>query len=177
MHRLKCDKPLPNRENKKGVEKMKSLINSLTVALAFLIVHPFSSLADELDYALKGCGTSEAMIIDNAGDITIGQSISRGITESVPPGGAFDNMTYECRSVWHASIEGGEFTNRCTFVDIDGDKTLGISAGSFKGWEWRFIGGTGKWKGITGGGPSGPVGKFGRLSETVNGYCWQGKGK
>jgi hypothetical protein len=62
-------------------------------------------------------------------------------------------------------------------VDVDGEKTLGISSGSFKGWKWRFIGGTGKWQGITGGGPAGPVGKIGRLSETVNGYCWQCKGK
>ena len=156
---------------------MRAIINFLTVVLALLIIHPFTSLADELDYELKGCGTTEAMIINKAGDITIGQSISRGITESIPSGGAFDNMTYECRSVWHASGEGGEFTNRCTFVEVDGDKTLGISSGSFKGWEWRFIGGTGKWEGITGGGSAGPVGKFGRLSETVSGFCWRGKGK
>jgi hypothetical protein len=154
------------------------MIRGLAVFLGIVCAGAYAvaALADDLTYNLKGCATSEATVIDKAGDMVIGQSAARGITDSVPPGGAMDKMTYECRSVWHASKAGVEFTARCTFADGDGDKALGMSTGSATGWQWTFLAGTGKWEGITGGGPSGPAGRYPRLSPTVSASCWQGKG-
>jgi hypothetical protein len=155
---------------------MKGISISITLGIALLFVYFGAASADEFPYDLRGCGTGEVTIIDKAGDMMIGQTITRGVTESIPPDAAFDNMTYECRTVWHTSEGGTEFSNRCTFVDPDGDKTFGMSSGHSKGWQWKFLGGTGKWKGITGGGPAERVGRYGRISPTLQGSCWRGKG-
>jgi hypothetical protein len=142
--------------------------------LLSLFAHP--AAAQEGSYDIKGCGTSEATVIDKVGDVVILQSVTRGMVDSATPGAAFDKTTYECRAVLNASPAGAEFNNRCVFVDKDGHKTVGASAGTPKGWQWKFIGGTGKWEGITGGGASQPDVAYARFSPSVTGSCWRSKG-
>ncbi|MEE4603243.1 MAG: hypothetical protein V2J65_18320 [Desulfobacteraceae bacterium] len=154
---------------------MKRISFALAMVLALLTVYSGASYGGEFPYELKGCGTSERTIIDKADDVVIGQSLARGVTESVPQGGPFDKMIYECGGHWQLSKTGFEISQSCTFVDSDGDKTLGTTVGNAQGWDWKFIAGTGKWKGITGGGPTKPVGKYGRL-QAVSAGCWHGKG-
>lgn len=154
---------------------MKGVNSLLCIGLVLLLVYSGIAMADESPYELKGCGTSERTIIDKAGDVVIGRSLARGVTESVPPGGPFDKMIYECGAIWQMSKTGFEFTQKCTFIDSDGDKALGTASGTSKGWDWKFLSGTGKWEGITGGGPSAMNGKYGTLP-AVSGGCWSGKG-
>lgn len=141
-----------------------------------LIVAPYSAVAQEVAYELRGCGAAESTVIDRAGDMLITQGVSRGVVDSIPPGGPFDKTIYECRSLAHASKEGVEFANRCVFVDADGHKTLGMSVGTPRGWQWKFLGGTGKWEGISGGGPGAPDSAYARLSPAVTGSCFRAKG-
>jgi hypothetical protein len=140
----------------------------IAAALACL---PAAALAQQSTYDLKLCSTSEATVIDNADGTTILASHIRGLSDSMTPGGAFDNQTYECRSVVNASKTSVEFTGRCTFVDADGHKALGAFSGTPKVWTWKFLSGTGKYAGIEGGGTTKPLKQYPRLSPAVGGAC------
>jgi len=144
--------------------------NPLAVAAA-LACAPAISLAQPLAYDLKLCSTSEATVIDRAGDTTLLAVHIRGLSDSNTPGGAFDRQTYECRSVMNAAKPGAEFTGRCTFVDMDGHKALGTFTGSSAGWTWTFLAGTGKYEGIEGGGTTKPLKQYPRVSPAVGGAC------
>jgi len=147
-------------------------MNKSTLAIAAaLACAPLVSAAQERPYEIKICSTSEASVIDRAGDATILANTTRGIADSVPPGGAFDKMTFECRSVLNASKTGFDYTSRCTFVDMDGDKVIGASVGNAQGWKWTYLGGTGKWEGIQGGGTGKSTAQYPRLSPAVSAGC------
>lgn len=126
----------------------------------------------------RGCFTSEATVIDRAGDVVIGQSEVRGVTDSIPPGvGPWDKTTHHCRSVWTNSKAGYEFSNRCTNVDRDGDKFFTMAFGSsLKSFKWVYLAGTGKYAGISGGGEASVEEVYPRATPTVGGACWRGKG-
>jgi len=142
-----------------------------TIILAAGLALPLGALAQSIPYDLKLCSTSEATVIDRAGDTTILATHGRGISDSNTPGGAFDRQTYECRGVMDASKAAVEFTGRCTFVDMDGHKALGTYAGNPTGWTWKFLSGTGKYEGIEGGGTTKPIKQYPRLSPAVGGSC------
>ncbi len=139
------------------------------VLVALLAGAPVAAPAQTYD--LKLCSTTEATVIDRAGDVVVVATQVRGMTDSNPPGGPFDNTSYECRGVMNASKTVVEFSGRCTFVDTDGHKALGAFSGTPKGWEWKFVGGTGKWEGIQGGGLTKPLKQYARLSPTVTAGC------
>jgi hypothetical protein len=132
---------------------------------------PSLALAQERPYEIRVCSTTETSVIDKAGDVTIVSSVSRGMANSVAAGGAFDRTSFECRGVTNAAKSGVGYNSRCTFVDMDGDKVVGATAGNAQGWTWKFLGGTGKWAGIEGGGTGKPVAPYPRLSPTVTAGC------
>jgi hypothetical protein len=133
--------------------------------------------ASEVAVNVRGCFTSESSVIDRAGDVVIGQSELRGLSDSVPPGGAWDKTTHHCRSVWTSSKTSYEFSNRCTNVDRDGDKFFTMSYGSsLKSFKWVYLAGTGKYEGITGGGDASVDEVYPRTTPAVAGACWRGTG-
>lgn len=146
------------------------MTKKLAIASALACL-PAIALAQQTSYDLKLCNTSEATVIDSAGGTTILATHVRGLSDSMTPGGPFDNQTYECRSVANASKTSVEFTGRCTFVDMDGHKALGAVSGNPKGWTWTFLSGTGKYEGIEGGGTTKPLKQYPRLSPAVGGAC------
>lgn len=100
--------------------------------------------AQERPYEIKVCSTSEVTVIDNAGEVTIFSGVTRGMADSVAPGGPFGKTSFECRGVTNASKAGVDYNSRCTFVDADGPRVVGASAGNAQGWNWKFLGGTAK---------------------------------
>lgn len=150
---------------------------SVAAAAGLLAAVPLSlAWAQETAYEVRGCGVNEASVFDKAGDVAIATSVTRGNSDFARPGMPGIKFTYECRSVLHFSKAGAEFANRCTFVDPDGDRLVGMSNGTPKGWQWRYLGGTGKWEGITGGGPGVPDGAYARMSPSVAGSCFKATG-
>jgi hypothetical protein len=141
------------------------------MAGASLLAH-----AQERPYEIKVCSTGESTVIDRAGEVTILASVTRGMADSVAPGGPFDKTTFECRGVTNASKAGVDYNSRCTFVDADGHKVVGTNVGTAQGWTWKFLGGSGKWEGIEGGGTGKLVAQYPRLSPTVSAGCGIAKG-
>ena len=120
------------------------------LVVALLACAPQFSLAQERAYEIKVCSTSESTVIDKT--------------------------TFECRGVTNASKAGVDYNNRCTFIDADGHKVVGATVGTAQGWTWKFLGGTGKWEGIEGGGTGKSIAQYPRLSPTVSAGCGLAKG-
>jgi hypothetical protein len=147
-----------------------------TILAVIVTVAWAPAFAQEQSYDLKICSTTERSVIDNAGDTTVFSTVSRGMADSIKPGGPFDKTAYECRAVADASKAGFSYTSRCTFVDADGHKVIGTSTGTQEGWKWTFLGGTGKWEGIQGSGTGKAIGRYPRLSPAVSAMCGHSTG-
>lgn len=146
-------------------------------ATGMLLICSIWANANEVTSEQRGCFTSKATPIDRAGDVVIGQSEVRGVTDSIPPGAIWDKTTHQCASVWTSSKGAYEFSNRCTNVDRDGDKFFTMAYGSsLKSFKWVYIGGTGKYAGISGGGEAAVEEAYPRTAAAVGGACWRGKG-
>jgi hypothetical protein len=153
-----------------------SICNFAVVGAVALAAVSFAAQAQERSYEIKVCSTAESAVIDKAGEVTIVASVTRGIADSVTPGGPFDKTAFECRGVTNASKAGMDYNSRCTFVDADGHRVVGATTGTAQGWTWKFLGGTGKWEGIEGGGTGKFVAPYPRISPTVTAGCGISKG-
>jgi hypothetical protein len=153
-----------------------STVTRLSVALAIAGVCLYPTLGSAETYDIKGCGITEVTVVDKVGEVTAGQNATRGFVDSLQPGGPFDKTSYQCRTIWHSAGGVVEFSSRCIFADGDGNKVIGTSAGTPKAWQWTFLGGSGKWAGITGGGPSEPMTQYPPVGPGVTAGCWRGKG-
>jgi hypothetical protein len=122
---------------------------------------------------MKGCLVTESSVLDKVGEVTIGINVTRGSIDVT--GGPSDKMTHDCRVVWSASKTGVEFTNRCVNADKDGDKTITMASGTPKSFQWKYLSGSGKFQGISGGGTAEIVTRYPSRGN-VSASCWQGRG-
>jgi hypothetical protein len=136
----------------------------------------FPALAQDTPIELKGCLTTETTIIDRAGDVVIGMNVTRGVTDRVGPGTFPEKTMHDCRVVFTASPAGVEFSNRCNFVDAQGDKIISVANGTRDSFHWKWVAGTGKFQGITGSGTGKIDASYPRANPAVSGACWSGKG-
>ena len=125
---------------------------------------------------LKGCLVTETTVIDRAGDVVIGANVTRGVTDRVGPGSFPEKTTNDCRVVFTASAAGVEFSNRCNFVDAQGDRIISVANGTRDSFQWRWIAGTGKFQGISGSGTGKIDAAYPRANPAVSGSCWSGTG-
>ena len=130
----------------------------------------------QIPVELKGCLTTETTVIDRAGDVVIGMNVTRGVTDRVGAGPFPDKTTHDCRVVFTASPAGVEFSNRCNFVDAQGDKIISVANGTRESFQWKWVAGTGKFQGITGSGTGKIDANYPRASPTLTAACWSGKG-
>src|SRR5438094_10001865 len=132
----------------------------------------FSAAAQDIPVELKGCLTTETTIIDRAGDLVIGMNVTRGVTDRVGSGPFPDKTSHDCRAVFTASPAGVEFSNRCNFVDAQGDKILSVANGTRDSFQWKWVAGTGKFQGISGSGTAKIDVNYPRASPTITPNCW-----
>ena len=100
------------------------------------------------------------MIVHSKAHIALSFTLT-GTGRANKPGGPFDMVSWQC--VGEAQVMQGTATGGgiCETVDADGHKTLGrFKRTGNPGGEWRYINGTGKYAGITGGGPYKYLGPF-----------------
>jgi hypothetical protein len=77
------------------------------------------------------------------------------------PGGPFDAMSGECAGHYEVSPNGIDAIGQCQFADADGDKMLVSIPQNHNGTgTWKFVTGTGKYVGISGGGDFKPLRQF-----------------
>ena len=75
--------------------------------------------------------------------------VMTGVVRTDPAGSAFDKSYVRC--VGERALLGGKFSTAgsCTQTDTEGDKAFV----TFETGKYAYVGGTGKYKGLTGGGP------------------------
>jgi len=84
-----------------------------------------------------------------------------GTTQSVPPGGAFDKLTFRCVGLNYI-YEGKPITGNavCESIDSQGDKSLAHFTNDGPKSTRTAITGTGKYEGMVSSGTTAPVGVF-----------------
>jgi len=101
---------------------------------------------------MLSCGASTATTIVSGQELTIFSVDGKGINIDNLASKAFDNMTYHGVGVF--KIDSGKFTGTLymKYMDPSGDYlVVEVSAVGMES-DWKYLYGTGKWKGITGGG-------------------------
>lgn len=68
------------------------------------------------------------------------------------PGTPFDAMSVECLGSYELRARTYRHQGYCVYQDAAGDKVFGSDATTAQGYGWQFVGGTGKFEGISGSG-------------------------
>ena len=126
---------------------------SLIVALSVAAV-PFAMNdgAAAEQYDLTNCSSATITPIATGQDLTAFVVDAKGIARSSADKKAFDNNSFHCVTL--VKMSGGQRSGHgiCRFLDPDGDAVVGEQVLGPTDGNWTFLEGTGKWKGIKGGG-------------------------
>ena len=141
---------------------MKSMLASMAVVLTF-----WAAPAAAAEFPKTGSAEYDPYYVDNtvakinsgAGTGVIGEET--GITRNVKGEGPFHDMSVRCLYHWSVVGETNHVNGSCVHTDKDGDNVFAI----FDDKTTTLIGGTGKYKGITGNAPYTIV----ELHDTVGG--------
>ncbi|MGB5423215.1 MAG: hypothetical protein WBN03_13725, partial [Desulfobacterales bacterium] len=125
-------------------------ITSAAMALGLFLL--ITAAQAEQPYDITTCGSATNTVLFSSEDLTIISFESKGISISNHENKAFDNNTFQCAGVIQIASGKPSCDMFCIFLDPDGDVTLGESTLDGAEGTWKFIYGTGKWKGISGGG-------------------------
>jgi len=132
-------------------------IAAFAILLALLIFNPVAQAEQPFDITDHFYATVTPLSIGP--ELTIFQSDVKGIVRDNLGNKTFDNLTSHCLRI--ARISAGKLTGITfsKFTDADADFFItestsdAVPAAAVEG-TWKFLFGTGKWKGITGGGKS-----------------------
>jgi hypothetical protein len=106
------------------------------------------------------CFVGDMTLMEASKESQFGSTQLNGL-RFTPTEGAFgDATTYECMLQVSIDATGRAANGFCVSIDADGDKTTWDLSGKNGAGKWRYIGGTGKYAGITGGGEYKPARKF-----------------
>ena len=137
-------------------KERKSFIIILGFIGIFLFI-PYAQAQQSID--MMSCGDSEMTPIVAGEELTIMGMTGRGINLDNHGAKIFDNMTFH--SVGLLKIDRGNVTAimYAKYMDPSGDFLVVEITQVGMERDWKFLYGTGKWKGITGGGKAIPFTK------------------
>ena len=143
---------------------MKSMISSMAVALTIC-----ATPAAAAEFPKSGSAEYDTYYVDNPvakidGGVGTGTIVdTTGITRNVKGEGPFNNMSVRC--LYHVSVAGeiSHYNGSCVETDKDGDNVFT----TFDDKNHYLMGGTGKYKGITGTIPYTVI----ELHDTVGGHA------
>jgi hypothetical protein len=123
----------------------------LAVVLGVVLFSAVAQAAQPFDFTSCRSGTVD--VLAKTEDMYVRSAVWNGIDQSHHENKLFDNWTHRCMAI-SADIAGKKLRNGyCKYMDPDGDfVVLDWPAAPGKPGTWKFLQGTGKWKGITGGG-------------------------
>lgn len=135
----------------------KSWIAVTIVILGLAMFIPVAQAQQPMD--MMSCGDATVTTIVAGQELTIMGFEGKGINLDNLASKAFDNMTYHSVGVF--KVEGGKLTGTfySKYMDPSGDfLVVEISQVGMER-DWKYLYGTGKWKGVTGGGKAFPFTK------------------
>lgn len=121
-----------------------------TVALAAAGACAVAAQAREVPIDLQSCWGGTSQVVTPAKGTMMGTFQLNGAQRSAQPGGPGDGSSIECIGTFEAI--GGVYRHfgYCTTVDRDGDRTWGRDIRTKDEDVFEYMGGTGKYAGITG---------------------------
>lgn len=133
---------------------MNQLMCVGAIALVAASAGACAAQAAETDYTgLTVCGQSKTTMLSSGPDVTASLWEFNGIVPSESAFKALQNATAHCMG-YQREMQGKRFaTSACLWTDASGDTFIGedVDAPDKPG-AWTFPSGTGKWKGVSGGG-------------------------
>ena len=154
----------------------KNLWITLTTAVLalFLLI---SIVQAEEPYDLTMCMSGQVSMLIASKELVIYNFQADGMTMSNHENKKFHGMSYRCLGTSRTENDVQNSVSYCKYMDADGDLIVGTGIRSEKEGTWKFLYGTGKWQGITGGGPIGvPVASGKPISEGTFQVCQRAKG-
>jgi hypothetical protein len=110
--------------------------------------------AEEKPMSLTSCRSGTVDMLSASKELAVYRYELKGIDQDRNEDKTFENFTHRCMGVSRVQGDVNSTSGYCKYMDPDGDFWIvefnGESGG--KKLPWTFIQGTGKWKGIKGGG-------------------------
>jgi hypothetical protein len=106
----------------------------------------------EETYDITGCWSGTVTLVSAHEELSAYSVELRGISRSNQEGGAFDNTSVHCVGIGQTIPGSSIRRGYCKYMDMDGDFVVGQYEREGNEGRWEFLHGTGKWKGIKGGG-------------------------
>jgi len=154
----------------------KNLWFTITTAiLALFILIPIAQAGEPYDLTL--CSSGQVSMLIASQELVVYDFQGNGITISNHENKKFHGLSYRC--IGTNSIKKGVQNQivYCKYLDTDGDLVVGEGNRTGEEGTWKFLYGTGKWQGITGGGPIGvPIASGKPISEGTYQECQIAKG-
>ena len=124
-----------------------------TAILGLVMFFPVAN-AEEKSLNIISCRSGTVTMLSASAEVTVYSYDFKGIDQGAKGDKTWDNFTHRCMGI--TRIMGGETLAKgyCKYMDPDGDFFMVAYDGLMgdKPLPWEFIQGTGKWKGIKGGG-------------------------
>ena len=142
---------------------------AIVAVLAFTV---WGSLARAENIDIMSCASSAVNVIASGEGFTLLAMEGKGINLDNYGNKVFDNMTYHSAALF--KVENGQYSGTILFkyVDPSGDFFVGETMVG-KEWNWKFLHGTGKWKGISGGGKVMPITKAKPIAPGTSQACYK----
>jgi hypothetical protein len=133
------------------------MLGSLAGACLTLVLSVTPVNAKDYEYAISFCASGTTTVLSTTEEMTVLSYDVKGITWSThPTNKAFDKSTYHCVGIVRTGRAGLATHGYCKYMEPDGDFVVGEAMASGPEGQWQFLEGTGKYKGIKGGGPNQP---------------------
>ena len=149
---------------------------TLTTAVVALFLLISIAQADE-PYDLTLCSSGQTSMLLATKELVLFNTQGNGITMSNHENKKFHGMSYSCIGSNKIAKGVHQQVVYCKYMVADGDLVAGEGIKTGKEGTWEFLYGTGKWQGITGGGPLGVPAVRGKpISEGTYQICMRAKG-
>ncbi len=123
-------------------------------SLMGLALYVSTAVAEPQDLDFTGCRSSTSTILSATKELVVLSFDLKGIDRSNHENKLFDNFSHNCNGVYMVAGEKTSGNGFCKYMAPDGDFTVleWKNTGTRGKGTWTFLHGTGKFKGITGGG-------------------------
>ena len=140
--------------------------------VAVLVLGAWGPAAQAENIDCMTCTASTVTVIAAGEGFTVVTMEGKGINIDHYGNKVFDNMTYHSGALF--KIENGQYNGSILFkyMDPSGDFFVGETQVG-KEWGWKFVYGTGKWKGVTGSGQTQPITKAKPITPGTSQACYR----
>lgn len=123
-------------------------LGSIAAGLLFFV----TMVHAEQPYDITNCWSGESKVLFASKELVVMGYELKGIARDNLEAKSFDNMSFQCVGISKIVAGKTSGSSYCKFMDLDGDYTVGETTSSGAEGNWKFLHGTGKWNGVTGGG-------------------------